>query len=636
MSHTVRPSLFPTFTVVLLLVAGCNPPPPPPAASPTSTAEAPRRAPVAAADYVGSEVCAECHADQHASYLHTAHSKSLSLVDPEAEPPDATFLHERSGRTYSVYRAGGELRQREFLSSVPVGQIANPSAALPETAADNPAATNAPSPHDESFIGSDYPVTYLVGSGRHSRTYLSEIDGFLVEAPITWYESRRAWDLSPGYDARHPPGFERAADVGCLACHVGGVEAIEGSLHRLRIHELSIGCERCHGPGRQHVAAARSEAAREVLASSITNPSELSRALAEDICAQCHLRGDATVFLPGKGPMDFVPGMPLTSIRVDLVLDADSERMQVVGHVEQMRRSRCYTQSGELTCMTCHELHSSREVKSSDHYYRSKCMECHTLDACGLPHTDARRVARSDLCHSCHMPQAATDIPHIAFTHHRIGLHQAEVRLRSSDGHRLVPCHDVSEFEPEALLRVEGLAYLELASRQTNAQQFARFHREAFRRLELVHRRRPDDGEVSAAIAQLCVHTDPIRSAALASRALTDPSLRVQSRINALVVVGITADRSGQSDKAQAAFGQLFGIRRFAGDSILLAGSLRQANAQAAVAQLRRAAQVQPFRAELAMEIAVLLEATGQMAEANQWRERAKFLVDGENSTAEQ
>jgi hypothetical protein len=29
-------------------------------------------------------------------------------------------------------------------------------------------------------------LKYLVGSGRHSRTYLAELDGFLTESPLTW------------------------------------------------------------------------------------------------------------------------------------------------------------------------------------------------------------------------------------------------------------------------------------------------------------------------------------------------------------------------------------------------------------------------------------------------------------------
>src|SRR5206468_1983426 len=98
----------------------------------------------------------------------------------------------------------------------------------------------------------EYPVKYVVGSGRHSRTYLVEAEGFLVESPVTWYTAKKNWKMSPGYDAPDNPGFERAAGEGCLSCHAGRAEAIGVSLHRMTIHEGAIACERCHGPGSLH------------------------------------------------------------------------------------------------------------------------------------------------------------------------------------------------------------------------------------------------------------------------------------------------------------------------------------------------------------------------------------------------
>ena len=46
------------------------------------------------ANYVGSNVCVECHRVQHASYLETAHSRSFGLVDLAAEPPDGKFARD--------------------------------------------------------------------------------------------------------------------------------------------------------------------------------------------------------------------------------------------------------------------------------------------------------------------------------------------------------------------------------------------------------------------------------------------------------------------------------------------------------------------------------------------------------------
>src|SRR5581483_5470439 len=167
-------------------------------------------------EYVGLDVCAECHVAQYRSYQQTAHSRALAEIELSAEPPDGEFDHAKSGRSYRIYRSEGHLRHREWLTAA----------------------------GDE--VVNDYPVKYVIGSGRHTRSYLVEDDGFMAESPITWYASRQAWGLSPGYDWPTHWGFERAADLGCVTCHVGRAETIDGSQNRMVIHERAIGCERCH------------------------------------------------------------------------------------------------------------------------------------------------------------------------------------------------------------------------------------------------------------------------------------------------------------------------------------------------------------------------------------------------------
>src|SRR5579872_1574510 len=181
------------------------------------------------ATYVGIAVCAECHADEHASYRATAHSQALADLDPAVEPGDATLAHARSGRAYAVYRDQHQMRHREALQDDQGNDIA----------------------------ASDFPIRYLIGSGRHTRSYLVEDDGFLIESPLTWYVSRNQWGMSPGYDSPGHWGFERAADVGCLICHVGRMETPENVYQRVKVSELAIGCERCHGPGSLHAAQER-------------------------------------------------------------------------------------------------------------------------------------------------------------------------------------------------------------------------------------------------------------------------------------------------------------------------------------------------------------------------------------------
>jgi len=164
-------------------------------------------------NYVGPEKCAECHAEEHRSYELTAHSRTLQLLDIEDEPPGGEFDHEPSKRSYRIYRRKDKMHHQEFLRLKDGAEL----------------------------ILSDHPVDYLIGSGRHTRSYLVEIDGFLVQSPITWYESRQEWNMSPGqgYDVPQHWAFERPIDSRCVSCHAGRAEVQEENPGLLKFHKMA-------------------------------------------------------------------------------------------------------------------------------------------------------------------------------------------------------------------------------------------------------------------------------------------------------------------------------------------------------------------------------------------------------------
>src|SRR5437899_10298117 len=42
-------------------------------------------------------------------------------------------------------------------------------------------------------------LSYYIGSGAAGRSFGYIRDGFLFEAPVTWYAQTGSWDVSPGY-----------------------------------------------------------------------------------------------------------------------------------------------------------------------------------------------------------------------------------------------------------------------------------------------------------------------------------------------------------------------------------------------------------------------------------------------------
>lgn len=445
------------------------------------------------ARYVGSDACRVCHAGEEASFRRTGMGRSMAAIDAAFEPPNATMDHLLSQRRYQVLRKDGRLTHRELLLDGQADQV----------------------------ILAEYPLQYVIGSGRHARTYTAEADGFLVESPLTWYASRQSWSLSPGYDRADQEGFQRVINARCLFCHAGQVETIEDSVHRFQIREAALSCERCHGPGSLHLArhsvigAAWKPA--DGLDDTIVNPAHLSRTLAEAICQQCHLQSAATVVARGRKPTDFRPGLPLQEFRHDYALETHGAAMTVVGHVEQMHRSRCYQRSETLTCTTCHNPHGEPEFRERVSYYRAVCLDCHALERCQVNPQLRQLESPDNDCIHCHMPRTSTDVPHVAFTDHRIGVHRpqqtpntqaAPVSARASE---LRPIQDLSGLGEIDRNRSLGLAYAEFSVLQQDAAQAAAYRARAAQLLGAVRAAGLRDPTVDVMLARLGFDAELVR-----------------------------------------------------------------------------------------------------------------------------
>ncbi len=554
------------------------------------------------AQFVGTAACAECHSDNYQSYLRTAHSRALADVDPAVEPPDGSFEHQPSGRSYRVYRQDGRLRHQEVLRTEAGKEIARV----------------------------DLPVRYRVGSGHFCRTYLVEVDGFLHESPITWYTSKNQWALSPGYDFPQHWGFERPIRVGCLACHAGRVEATGGTVNRLTFHETTIGCENCHGPGSLHQAFHRAgNIAPGGDDPTIVHPGKLSRPLQEAVCAACHLNGPATVTLRGRPVGAFRPGTPLSDYRIPYRFDSGNEAMTVVGHVEQLRQSPCYQKSAGLTCVTCHDPHQREATKDKTAFYRQKCLDCHAQRPCGLAEAERRQKEPADNCAACHMPRGDTEIPHLAFTHHRIGLHAAAPPAAESGRvPALVPIDDVTHLTLLDRQRNLGLAYLEVARNPVYARYSATFRERARDLLETVHAAGLREGETEAALAEIYWKKDPSRAAGYAREALEAKDTPAKARAEALLLL---ADCERQDHDVPSAIGLLEEVvllRRSADDWRLLGVSyLDQNQPRQALPALQQALAIRPYRHTTHLGLAEAYRQLGDFERANEHFETAQWLL---------
>lgn len=354
-------------------------------------------APVAGG-FVGSAACRDCHTEIYDRYLQTGMGQSfgrIGEIPPLEEGAKTSF--EASGRKYRVETANGQTLHCEALVD------------------DQP----------DPIYDQKVPVEYAMGSGHKGRSYLFEKGGALFMSPISWYSEGNRFDLSPGYKPEQGDRFERRITSRCLSCHVGQVNPVPGRLDTVAnppFHELSIGCERCHGPGEQHVAHRQGDRASGQ-PDPIVNPGHLDPERREAVCNQCHLLGADEILRYQRSDFDFRPGMYLSeiwSLFLEPATTHDDGTPRAVSQVEQMRTSRCFRVSnGKLGCVSCHDPHSSVAAADRDTYYRNRCLECHTQQGCALP--EAERAPKNDSCIACHMPRVGdNDIPHVSQTNHAI------------------------------------------------------------------------------------------------------------------------------------------------------------------------------------------------------------------------
>jgi hypothetical protein len=256
--------------------------------------------------------------------------RSFRIVRPDSNLPEfsgSVFLHKASSQRFTASRRDGKFYLRR------------------DQAGFDGAWTNI----------LERQVHYVFGSGNHARSYLHRnAAGRLVQLPLTWYPDRGGyWEMSPGYDRPDHPGFTREITYRCMFCHNGypeieaGAADWDGAAAFPADPPEGIDCQRCHGPGAKHVAAA----GRGSIVKAIVNPGRLDPERQMEVCIQCHLETTSTQ-LPavlmryGRGVFSYRPGEPLESYA--LYFDhapggGREEKFEIVGSFYRLKKSACFS-----------------------------------------------------------------------------------------------------------------------------------------------------------------------------------------------------------------------------------------------------------------------------------------------------
>ncbi len=244
-------------------------------------------------------------------------------------------------------------------------------------------------------------IDLVFGSGTRGQTYLTWQDSVLLQLPIGYFTSVNTWANSPGFSNR--PIFNRPITSRCLECHSTYFKKtlLEKKPEHFskKLFFLGVDCEKCHGPGKQHVNFhQRNAQAKE--GKFIISFQNFSRTQKLDFCRSCH----GGKLVAKKPSFSFKAGDDLNeSFYTDSV---QSPVAQLDSHGNQygmLSQSKCFLKSN-MTCVTCHQVHQNEKGKVVD--FSNRCMTCHSERAnsfCKFNKLTSSQLKQN--CIQCHMPE---------------------------------------------------------------------------------------------------------------------------------------------------------------------------------------------------------------------------------------
>jgi predicted CXXCH cytochrome family protein len=271
-------------------------------------------------------------------------------------------------------------------------------------------------------------IAFVYGSKWKQRYFKKDGDDY-YPLGAQWDFSHKQWrpyKVALGTDwwtAFYPDdNAKRPTGPLCDGCH-----SVNYDVKTKTVTEWNVGCERCHGPGSEHVKAPKT---------AILNPARMDAKRANDVCLQCHSQGR-----PRKGaidgryydwPVGFHVGLHLEDFweleEPKLGETTFTHFGDGTAHKNRMQGNDFVTSQmclKGITCYDCHDVHGTAFNADVRRPGNKLCLGCHAPGAVIGPrqetlelHTHHRADSPGSECANCHMPKIEQTISDVMVRSH--------------------------------------------------------------------------------------------------------------------------------------------------------------------------------------------------------------------------
>jgi len=440
--------------------------------------------PSSSATFVGTTTCLNCH-PSYATEKQILHKLGIMVPGSPSGlqdlaqfgPADNVFNYgaglakftagdNTTGGTtvyFSDYDATRKFDKFKTAESAPAGETVYATVRVYKDAADNTYKmqfTNVANPSDNNS-GMIHEVALNYGGGLYKQRYMTTLAGkeSIYMLPLqfnargsdssadrtkkVWRDYHLDWWWNTADNTfRTAPTPANSFDFQCATCHYTGYSVTQnaggefvasavsdsnGETHPVTgtNQELNIGCESCHGPGSEHVAASGN-------GEFIVSPGLITPERSNMICGQCHSRsqGNDSYGIHKDSPLDntnkmMVAGTSRAAFLAgntsrhdantsDLWGDGKHSKSHHQQYTDFIQSPKYRNGSSLVTCYSCHDPHApgTDRHQLSGTSDNSLCQTCHTTVTDVVAHMTAKTGTSSmpagTKCIQCHNPKTAT------------------------------------------------------------------------------------------------------------------------------------------------------------------------------------------------------------------------------------